>query len=174
MNLAAALLADRSKSNVQHLAEHIGEDELRFASLMELVLYGAPRPAELSSWVMNTVCEAHPSHGKRWVAKMLDRLDLPGHEGIHRNIIRSLQFCVLPKKLHGRVFSKMSELIPDRHHTIGQRAFAITVAMRMVLTYPELTNEMRDILETVLHPDPGPAIRSRATKSLKQLERLAR
>jgi hypothetical protein len=122
---------------------------------------------------MTTVCEAHPSIGEPWAAKMLDRMERPGHEGVHRNIIRSLQFAVLPKKLHGRIFSKMSAIIPDPQHTIAQRAFAITVAMRMVETYPELSGEMHIILEAILHPDPGPAIRSRASKSLKKLQKLS-
>ena len=173
MDLEAELLADRSKANIQRLVDHIGADKTRFAELMALVMRGTPRTAELSSWVMTTVLQTHPTLGGPWVAKMLDRMERSGHEGVHRNIIRSLQFTVLPKKLHGRVFSKMSAIIPDPQHTIAQRAFAITVAMRMVETYPELAREMHIILEDVLHPDPGPAIRSRASKSLKKLRKLS-
>ena len=173
MDLEAELLADRSKANIQRIVEHIGADKSRFAELMALVLHGTPRTAELSSWVMTTVCGAHPTLGGPWVAKMLDRMERPGHEGVHRNIIRSLQFTELPKRLHGRIFTKMSAIIPDPRYTIAQRAFAITVAMRMVETYPELSGEMRIILEEVLNPDPGPAIRSRADKSLKKLRKLS-
>jgi len=47
----------------------------------------------------------------------------------------------------------------------------ITVAMRMVQLYPELATEMKLLIAEVLRVDPDPAVRSRAIKARKKLER---
>ncbi len=174
MDYRGALLSDRNKANIQRIADHIGRDPKRFAALMELVLHGTSREAQLASWAMSITCEAHPELGGPWGRKMLDQLDLPLHQGVHRNLIRALQFCPLPKALHGRITEMMFAIVQDPAQPIASRAFSITVGMRMVMQYPELTAEFKLLLEEALRVDPGPAVRSRATKALRVLVRQAR
>ena len=177
MDYLATLLSDRNKANIQRIADHIGRDRKRFAALMELVLHGTSREAQLASWAMSIACEAHPELGGPWGGKMLDLLDLldlPLHQGVHRNLIRTLQFCPLPKALHGRITEVMFAIVQDQAQPIASRAFSITVGMRMVKFYPELAAEFKLLLEEALRVDPGPAVRSRATKAMRTLDRQAR
>ncbi|MBZ0206433.1 MAG: hypothetical protein K8H89_08915 [Flavobacteriales bacterium] len=171
MDYRSALLHDPSKTNIQRVADHIGKQPKRFALLVDLVLHGTDREAQLASWPMSIACEAHPELGTPWVKKMLDVLDRPMHPGVHRNVIRALQFCPLPKPLHGRITERVFSIIPDPAQPIASRAFSITVAMRMVGQYPGLTSEFRLLLEDALRKDPGPAVRSRSSKALKLLAR---
>lgn len=171
MDLATALLSDRSKANIQRIADHIGGEADRFAEVMDLVIHGSPRVAQLASWPMSIACEARPELGAPWIRQMLELLERPVHPGVHRNVIRALQFCPLPKPLHGRITGRMFSIIPDPAQPIASRAFSITVAMRMVGQYPGLASEFRLLLEDALRKDPGPAVRSRTSKALKVLAR---
>ncbi len=171
MDYRSALLQDRGKATIRRVADHIGDDPKRFALLMCVVLHGTSREAQLASWPVSIACEAHPKLGEVWVAKMLELLDRTGHPGVHRNMIRAMQFCTLPEPLHGTITERMFTLIQDPNQTIGTRAFSITVSMRMVLKYPELANEFRLLLEAVLRTAPGPAVRSRALKAFRVLNR---
>ena len=170
MDYRSALLKDRGKASIRRVADHIGGDTKRFAVLMDLVLHGTPREAQMASWPVSIACEAHPELGGVWVKKMLELLDHPVHPGVHRNIIRALQFCSLPEPLHGTLTERMFTLVQDPTQTIGTRAFSITVSMRMVMEYPALTNEFKLLLQELLRAAPGPAVRSRAIKALRVLE----
>ena len=166
MDYGAALLTDRGKANIQCIADHVGSDRVRFAMLMELVVHGYPRQAQLASWPMSIACERHPRMVGPWVEKMLPLLERPVHQSVHRNLIRSMQFCGLPTKLHGRITSLMFAIVQDPSLSIASRAFSITVAMRMVRHYPDLAPEFSLILQHVLRTHPGPAVASRARKAL--------
>lgn len=171
MDYRASLLNDRSKANIQRVADHIGSDADRFEKLMALVLHGTSREAQMASWPMSIACEACPELGGPWVKKTLVLLDRPLHQGVHRNMIRVMQFCSLPKALHGKITDKMFAIVQDPVQPIASRAFAITVGMRMVKIYPELAAEFKLLLEEALRVDPGPAVRSRANKALRVLTR---
>ena len=171
MDPRASLERDRGKANILRVAEYVGSDPDRFADLLKLVLNGGPALAQRAAWTMSIVCEHHSGAGAPWIAELLGLVDRQVHEGICRNAIRSLQFCELPEKFHGRIFTRMSTLVLEPSRTIGERAFAISVAMRMVDRYPELGQEMELVLEESLRLYPGPAIHSRASKGLKKIRK---
>lgn len=171
MDILALLEQGHSKELARRIADHIGSDPVRFKVLMGILLNGTPRLVQRAAWPMGIVCETHPELAKPYVQVMLDLLSAPVHEAVHRNVVRTFQFCALPKKYHGRITDVMFAWIADPNKPIAPRASAITVARRMVTTYPELAAELHVILETVLHDHPGPAIHSRAIKALKDLRK---
>ena len=164
---------DRGHSKVISLriAEHIGADPDRFAVLMPCLLRDTPRIVQRAAWPMGMVCEAHSELATPWMSTMLDLLDEPVHEAVHRNIVRTFQFCALPKKHHARLTELMFAWIADARKPFAPRASAITVALRSVKLYTELADEPHLLLEDILRDDPGPAIRPRASKALKELSR---
>ena len=170
MDLRAELERGHSKPISLRIAEHIGADPDRFAVLMRCLLRETPRIVQRAAWPMGMVCEAHPELAVPWIATMLDLLDEPVHEAVHRNIVRTFQFCALPKKHHGRLTEAMFAWIADARKPIAPRASAISVALRLVKLYPELADELHLLVEEALRHDPGPAIRSRAIKAMRVLE----
>lgn len=171
MDIAATLAEDRSKQNIDRVREYVGSNAVRFRELMQLVLYGSDREQQMSSWVLSEVCDHRPELAKKWAGQMLSLLDGSVHQGTHRNIIRSFQFMELPVQHHGMITDKMMAILTDPHQPIASRAYAITVAMRMVHRYPELATELKLLIEEVLRVDPGPAIRSRAIRARTRLTR---
>lgn len=171
MDYRSSLLHDRSKANIQRIADHIGGDPKRFAILLDMLLHGTTREAQMASWSMTIACEAQPELGGPWVKKMLDLLDRPVHQGVHRNMIRTMQFCSLPEALHGEITDRMFTIMQDPSMAIASRAFSITVGLRMVNQYPELSSEFKLLLEEMLRTSPGPAVRSRAKRAFRVLNR---
>lgn len=169
MDIRATLESGHSKALSERIAAHIGTDEERFAELMDCMLHGTPRIVQRAAWPMGMACEAHPQLAEPWLPRMLDLLEKPVHEAVHRNIVRTLQFCALPEDLRGELTEVMFAWIADPKKPIAPRASAITVAMRLVKLHPELKDELRLLLVDALRVDPGPAIRSRATKALARL-----
>lgn len=171
MDIRAQLLKGDWRANAEAVARFVGDYKDRFATLMHCMLDDTRLVGQRAAYGVSLVCEAHPHLIKPYVKRLLDVLDEPVHEAVQRNSIRILQHCELPKVLHGRITEAMFGRIADPQRSIAQRAFAITVAMRMVTLYPELADELRLLLDDALRVDPGPAIRSRAVKTLKVLGR---
>ncbi len=169
MDIAAALDRAHSKALSARIARSIGNDRERFGELMTVLLDGPPRLAQRAAWPMGLVCEAHPELAIPWLPRLLDRLEAPAHDAVHRNILRTLQFCALPEPLHGRLTDLLFRWVADPQRAIASRAYAITAAMRLVQLYPELGPELRTILELVLREDAPPALRSRGNKALTRL-----
>lgn len=171
MDIRAALLREHSRANAERIAHHIGEDPDRFAELMRCMLKDTVLVGQRASYSMGLVAQATPDLVASYLKDMIATLDLPVHEAVQRNTVRMLQSCELPTKLHGAIAQKMFGILADPTRSIAQRAFAITVVLRLVKLYPELGEELRLWLEDALIHEPGPAIRSRATKALKSLAR---
>lgn len=172
MDIRAQLLKEHGRRNAEAIADFVGDDPERFATLMRCMLDDVYRVGQRAAYSVSLACEAHPQLIRPYVKRLLDVLDAPVHEAVQRNSIRIMQFCELPKKLHGRITEAMFARIADPQRSIAQRAFAITVAERMARVYPELKDEFRLLLEDALRGDPGPAVRSRATKALRAMARL--
>jgi hypothetical protein len=171
MDIRAALEREHSKVLSERIAAYIGTDKERFAELMDCLLHGTPCIVQRAAWPMSLACEAHPGLATPWLPRMLDQLDKPVHEAVHRNVVRTLQFCALPEKLRGRIIEVMFAWIADPSKPIAARASAITVGTRLVELHPELADEFRLLLEDALRIDPGPAIRSRAGKAMHRMQR---
>lgn len=169
MDIRAQLLKGNSRTNAEAVALHVGTDPERFRELMRYMLDDDIRTGQLASQSVAIVCDNHPDLAKPFLKRLLNTLSEPVHEAVQRNSIRVMQTCTLPKALHGRITDTMFTVVANPERSIAQRAFAITVAGRMVKNYPELRGEFRLLLENVLRVDPGPAIRSRATKALKAI-----
>ena len=171
MDIATTLAEGRIKENIDRVRESIGSNTAQLMLLMYMVLRGREREQQMASWVLSEVCDDRPELAKSWTGQMLSLLDEPLHQGTHRNIIRSFQFMELPQRHHGMITDKMMAILADPYQPIASRAYAITVAMRMVQLYPELATEMKLLIAEVLRVDPDPAVRSRAIKARKKLER---
>lgn len=169
MDIRTQLLKGNSRANAEAVAAYVGGDPDRFRTLMQCMLDVDRRTGQLASHSVAIVCETHPDLAVTYLGRLLDTLDAPVHEAVQRNSIRIMQTCTLPQRFHGRITTVMFGLIADPQRSIAQRAFAITVAARMVQAHPGLAAELRFLLEDALRADPGPAIRSRASKLLNVL-----
>lgn len=171
MDIRVALATEHSRRNAERVAAFAGSDPAHFRVLMACVLENAPIIAQRASYSMSIAVEADPPLITPYLKELVTALDRPSHEAVKRNTIRILQFCELPVPLRGRILNAVLSRIHDAQCSIAQRAFAITVALRLARLYPELANELRPLLEGVLLQRPSPGIRSRAKKALAVLHR---
>jgi hypothetical protein len=171
MDIRAQLLQEHSRRNAEAIATHVGDDPERFAVLMRCMLEDDPRVGQRAAQSVGMVCARYPQLATPYVERLLDALDAPVREAVQRNSVRTLQYSALPARLHGRITNRMFDLIADPSRAIAQRAFAITVAGRMVERYPELTDEFRVLLERVSLEGASAGIRSRVAKALRTLGR---
>jgi hypothetical protein len=170
MDLRQEILKEHSKSQAVKIADWIGNNEKRFAHLMELFLKDEYRVVQRAAWIVSIAAENHPTlllpHLEVMVQRMKDE-NLP--TAVKRNVIRVLQNIAMPEKLHGPVMDACFQFLADPKETIAVRCFSMAVLANLSKNYPEIKNELRTVIEEALQQKASAGFRARARKVIKSL-----
>ncbi len=168
MNLHAALLAENSKANIEKIVKAIGNDSEKFKELIHLIFNAEEKAKQRASWVMGYCVINHPELVKPYLKNLIALLNKPVHNALKRNVVRFLQFIDIPEDFQGSVFDTCIKLILNPKEAIAVRAFSMTVCANIAKGYPELKEEVKNIL-IHLAPEESAGIKSRAKNVLKTL-----
>lgn len=173
MNIKTELLREHSKSQVMKIVNFIGDDEARFAELVQLFLHSDYRINQRSAWAVGHCGILHPSLIKPYFSAFLQKLQEPNiHDAVKRNIVRIWEEVELPEEYLGEIFDVCyGYLYSNEPYAI--QAFSMTVCYRISQQIPELKQELRLTIEDLLmkHQDGSPAIKSRGKKILALLKK---
>lgn len=148
MDLSIALIQEHSRQNMSAIAGYIGTDVDKFAELMTYILHGKDKYPQFASWVMTICAEKAQDLFVPYISQLLPLLkETKVHDGVKRNIVRTLQFCELPEALQGDIYEACFSLFNNPKETIAVRAFAMTVLHRIALYYPELAPELCETIK---------------------------
>jgi hypothetical protein len=171
MDLKEELKKDHSLSNTLRLVNYIGEDELKFAQLMEVFLGNEYRLTQRAAWIVGHFAEKKPALILPYLKQTIDLCQLQVHDAVKRNTLRVLQKLKIPEELAGEVLDWCFKIIENPAEAGAIRAFALTVAFNLCKGYPELALELKTLIETYL-PHEKPAFVSRGKKILKSIENI--
>ncbi len=168
-DLPAELERGNTRENRDRIARWVGKDEERFEQLMDLYLHGAWRTAQLAAGVVGICAEEQPELMDPWLPTMVKRMQEPGvHDAIPRTAMRTLQFVTIPPRIAGRVAKVCFDALEDISRPIAVRVFAMTVLVRLCEDQPDLSREVRTVIEAML-PYSTAAFAARARRELKRL-----
>ncbi len=169
--LRQLLRAGPTKANRDRMISWIGHDPEKMAALMELFQDGGYREVQQLAWVVGTVGETHSGLLDPYLPDLVGQLRRTDvHDGVKRNILRLLQFAVLPEEVHAELISISFQILSHSGQAIAIRVFAMGVLARLAVVYPEIGGELLEILELELQKHPSPGFLSRARKIQKQLK----
>jgi len=172
MNLREALLEEHSKKQTMRIVRWIGSDKTRFAQLLKLFLGTDIRITQRASWALNWCAEKQPQLVRPHLGKLIRNLERPGlHDAVVRNTVRLLQFIEVPEKDLGLLTNTCFRLLMKFESPIAVKAFAMTVLCNVCKKEPELKQELKLVISE-LHLQDSPALRNRAGKVLKALDKL--
>jgi hypothetical protein len=92
-------------------------------------------------------------------------------QSLLRNILKVLEYHNIPENHEGLVYDICIKLFTDLKADIAPRAFAITLALKVVIKYPELRTEFLEMLN-IIKPDKSAAIQFRIKKAISILQSL--
>lgn len=171
MDIKKRLEEEHSKTLTTAIVAFIGDDKKRFKTLMDIFLQGEYRLTQRAAWPLSYVVIDHPKLVKPYFEKLIKKLQEPdSHPAIARNIFRMFQEIEIPEKYLGILIDLCFKFIMNETKPAAIRAFAITVASHICVSYPELKNELLIVLNQLnLFPQP-PSIKSRIKLALKELK----
>lgn len=170
MNLREAILAEHSKTNTQKIVQWIGNDPEKVRKLIDILLNDEYRVVQRAAWIMSDIAKIHPDLVREYIPILVEKLkDTNAHIAVKRNIYRLLQFVELPETIHGDLMNDCFDSLMNPREALAVRAFAMSILARLAVTYPEISNELRLIIEDALQHEAAASFKSRAKKVLSQL-----
>ena len=173
MNIAAVLLADQmqSKSLATRVAEYACTSETAFKELVHCYLSEDYRLAQRAAYSLGIAARQRVDLMGPYVGILVDQLKRNDvHDAVIRNSARILEEINIPEQFHGEVMDACFGFIQNRQTAIAIRAFSLTILYKLSLIYPEITNELRFVIEENMDYETA-AFRSRGTKILAALNK---
>ncbi len=171
MNLRQSLLKEHSKKQCRKIVKFVGNDKQKFKSLMNLLYDEDSIVSQRAAWPIGFIGKDHPELVEPHLKKMLKTLEIPVHNAVRRNIVRVLENYDIPEKYLGLAANNCFTLLEDPAIAIGIKAFSMTILFNICKKEPELKNELKLIIESMLE-GASPGILSRANRILPALENL--
>jgi hypothetical protein len=169
MELRIQLLKAHSKENCNIIVAWVGSNQKNFNELFALFMGNENRLVQMSSWPLSYCVEANPNLVQKHIASLLKNIKRQAqHEAVKRHTLRMLQFVEIPKKYQGVVMNMCFDFIQNIAEKPTTKVFSLAILENLIKLYPEITDELRLILETQI-PYESAGFKSRAKKMLSKL-----
>lgn len=167
MNLEFEILKDHSTRQALRIERWIGSDTRRFKRLMELFLNGEYRVVQRAARIISGCVQKDPDLVKPWLSVMVGKMQEPGApDAVKRNVLRVLQHVEIPSYLLSTLIPFCFKELASAKSPIAVKAFAMTVLANAAKRKPDITPELRSILQQ-LAPGASPGLRVRSRNVLR-------
>jgi len=168
MNLKAEILKSDFKDQAAYVAEQVNGDEEKFAELMNLFFNKDTRTCQRATWVVSHCVERTPWQIKPYLKKLIKNLYKDIDDTTKRNSVRVLQYIDIPENPWGETIEICFRYLMG-NEAVAIKVFSMTVLYHLSLKVPEITNELKVIIEDQL-PYGTAGVKSRGTKILGKLK----
>ncbi len=168
MDLKAILIARHSKEQMNKIVAYIGDDKKRFKKLMDLFFVNEYRLNQRASWAVLLTIQKNKKLIQPYLPKLLKKLDEKVHDAVIRNTMRIFEEIEnVPESLEGIVYDKCIHYLSSMDYPVAIKAFSLTVASRIAIKYPELQNEIVELIDYQLpHATAAFKIRAKRARTL--------
>jgi hypothetical protein len=172
MNLREQILSEHSKSNALLMSNWIGNNPERFEALMHLFLKDNHKVIQRIAWVLSLVADKNP---ELIVPYLGDILAVSAQANIHvavrRNVTRICQKFPIPQNQHEAIINLCFKWLINPKEAVAVRCFSMEILCKLSQIYPDLKNELVNIIEDALmHQELTPGFISKSKRSLKTLK----
>lgn len=173
MDLRIAILKEHSKQNTLMIAGYIGDDEKKFAHLMELFFGEDYKITQRATWILSYVAEAYPHQVIPYLDDMAEVLkDEKRHPAVRRNVLKIFgEIVEIPEHLYGMLATLCFDFIADMDQPVAIKVFSMEVIYKITIKEPDLADELIILIEDLM-PHHTAGFKSRGKKILKKLKTL--
>jgi len=168
VDIKQILLKEHNKKTTLAIVAYVGDDAERFKELMQCFLGDEMRLSQRASWPLGFIGEERPHLLKPYHKVLIESLQQEQkHNAIKRNVTRIYQSAPIPEKYEAQLYDICAAFLMDPNEAIAARAFGLRVCERVVEKYPEMANEINEIIKANMeHWSSG--LKSRGSKFLKR------
>lgn len=169
-DLRSEILREHSKAQTMRIVQQIGDDGAAFDELMQLFLHDEYRVAQRSAWVVSYCLEAHPEWAQAYLPDLLRNLRNPVHDAVKRNTVKCLEFVLVPAEYLGETVDLLFQFLADPKETIAVRCYAMSAIFNLCKNEPDLIEELRLTILSMMEQETTAGLRARARLVLKKIK----
>lgn len=170
MDIKEALLKEHSKINSVAIANWIGDNKVRFAELIDLLLCSDYRITQRAAYAMLFVSEKHIELFQPYIEVLLNNLEnRKVHIAVKRNTVRLFQNLPIPVKFQGQAVAICFEYLESATEAIAVKCFAMKLLANICESEPELIPELKILVENQ-YPYGSSGFKARSKHIFKQLK----
>lgn len=163
-------LIESSRVLTDIIVSNIGSNQEQFDELMELMYLDKYPISMRAAWAAYLVSEKAPQLVSPHLEKLINALPTAKVDGLKRSALKML--CNAAYDLSEESIGKLADIAftfaEDANQAIAIRAFSIDIIMKVVKVYPDITNELIAILESIM-PDGSKGLKNKCGKLLIKL-----
>ena len=168
MDLKTKLKSRISKNEIVELIQLLNNNRISIEEIIDLLKNKETQFQ--ASWLMTHLVENKPSILKEiHITQLAEILENTTHEGLERNIWRSLNFVEIPPETHESLINTAFEKLENHKTAIAIQVFSMSVLEKLLIKEVELQLALKAILELKLERQPTPGLKSRATKIINRI-----
>ncbi|MEZ4721932.1 MAG: hypothetical protein R2813_08670 [Flavobacteriales bacterium] len=170
-DIANALDEDRSKDNVLRIIQAIEKQGTDYREFFQIVHEQPASKCWRMTWMLSSLVERNPKIGNEIQELVWKQLKPCEHQGMQRDLWRTLTFVDISEELSGSVYDFACNVIASAHYPVAVRVHAMQCAFNIAKPWPELRDELKMILDS-LGPEESVGTRNRAGKLSARLARI--
>jgi hypothetical protein len=120
--------------------------------------------------MISLIAEDHPVMIQDWLPQMIEKVNQANAPvAVKRNVVRLMQFVEIPAYIQGEAMNLCFRLLTDPKETVAVQCFSMTVLFNLSKTYPEISRELKMIIEGHMQHQVTAGFLARAKKILGKL-----
>ncbi|WP_027418273.1 hypothetical protein [Crocinitomix catalasitica] len=172
MNIKEQLAVTHSRDNANLVINYIGNDEQKFAELMDLFLYGEYRTVQRASQPISIIVEKNADLISPYLADIIKNLKRNPIPAVKRNTMRFFQFIDIDESITGELFDIALSYLIAIDEPVAVKAFSMTVLRKICTEYPELIREVRFQIEILVQEKVSAGLTHRGEHELIKLKKI--
>lgn len=163
------LIKPQSKNSAFKMEIHLAENNKLLKLAIKKLLNGTKREQQVISWPLSNIGLKSPEKLIPYMDKLSDLFLNPNtHPAIKRNLLRFFESVEIEEKFQVKILDKCLSIIAKCTEPVAVIAFSITVANNIVKNYPELSNELHEVVKLIPDEVKTPAVQSRLKRFYKK------
>lgn len=163
------LIKPQSKNSALIMETQIADNNKLLKLAIKILILGTKREQQVISWPLSNVGLKSPEKLIPFMDKLSDLfLNSNTHPSIKRNLLRFFEVIEIEEKYQVKILDQCLSIISKATEPIAVIAFSITVASKIVKNYPELNNELSEIIKLIPDEIKTPAVQVRIKRFYKR------
>ena len=147
---------------------HVGNDDQRFAELMNLMLTSKYPISLRAAWAVSIIADENPYLLDPYIDQLIEGIEDFAHPALTRCTMKYLSFNSIPVSKLGMMLNLSYKYLLDIKTPIAIRVYAMQIIFNIAQKEPDLKEELRLTIES-LYETGSAGFKNRASKLLRRL-----
>jgi len=165
-------MAEHSRAQAEMIADIIVQKPILLDELLKIIFADKEPVSRRAAWSLRFIHKKNKQLLDNFFPTII--VKLPGIKcvAVQRNLLYILAYSDIPEFYYGRLLEFTSKVLLNTSSSVASIIYSIDIFFNLSKNEPYLLNELKLMLELLL-PNATAGVRSKSTRTLRKIEKLA-